>query len=99
MLSYVSKSIRPLEKYMSRECVVKVSRAIYSSPRRYFGAPKFRDTAWSLIECKNGCCVIRKEVKFDAIKLKGGLSCPVSNDYNEVWCMDNNYVITDISQC
>lgn len=100
MRAFSTRSIRQLQNYVSRECAVKLSRVIFSGVNRYFGAPKFRNTAWQLQESKEGLLIVEKDVKFDSVRIGATLSVGVATDYKERWTVsvkEGRAVIVDIS--
>ena len=90
---------RLLSPYLTRECIVKVSRKILSGRERYFGAEKFRRTSWVLL-CKGvDEWRIKKVVEFDKIRVAGQVAISIAPDYVEEWSVDfrsKPYQVKDI---
>ena len=66
---------------------------------RYFGAPKFRNTEWVLLDTNDSAVRVRKCVTFDKIKVAGSLRIDAANSYEEIWTFDcrGKLVVTDIA--
>lgn len=100
MKAFSTKSMRGLQDFVSRECAIKVSRVVFSSMNRYFGAPKFRSTSWVVQERAEDSYRLLKDVKFDTVRLGATLHVGVASDYKELWLVDissKKPVIMDIS--
>ena len=100
MEAHATKSTKQLQAYLSRDCLVKVSQSVYSIGTRYFAAPKFRNTKWTILENVDDVLKIEKDVVFDKVLVGGKVSVAVANSYREIWTVDTskrNVVITDIS--
>ena len=94
----VNKSLSP---FMNRECLVKVSKRVFSFTERYFGSAKFRTTKWVLLSCTDGVSVFRKSVVFDKIKVGGDLCINAAENYEELWKVKVDtmpYMVFDISE-
>ena len=89
MKAFTTKRLSPLSSYMTRDCLVTVSRIVYATGSRYFGAPKYRNTEWVIKgKSESGDLVIEKNVTFDRIALKGSLKVNCAQDYSEIWTFD-----------
>lgn len=99
MESYSLKSTRDIAHYLSPNCARKLSLVICSINARYFGDAKYRRTNWSCVSNDGDTIVIRKEVKFDNVKVAGRLSIAVADNYNEVWTVkkDKSYIVLSIA--
>ena len=99
MEAYALKSIRRIGNSLSRDCALRLQSSVLSTHTRYFGDDKYRHTKWTKeSETSNTVCV-RKEVKFDNIKIAGRLSIAVATDYVERWHISlngNTFVVTAI---
>lgn len=100
MKAFSTKSMRRLQDFVSRECAIKVSRVVFSNMNRYFGAPKFRSTRWT-IQGKTGSSYhLLKDVQFDTVRVGVTLNVGVASDYKELWLVDvsgRKPIVTDIS--
>lgn len=99
MRAFATKSLRQLQNYVSRECAIKISRSVFSSKGRYFGAPKFRKTTWTLLPEEDTLLKVLKDVKFDSIRIGSILIVGVASNYQEEWMVDlsSDLLIIDIS--
>lgn len=87
MRAFTIRSVKALHKYMSRDCVVKLSAQIYSG-NRYFGAEKFRTTDWTVISESEGIYDLCKSVTFAKVKFTKTFEMSVAVDYKELWRLD-----------
>lgn len=102
MRAYATRSLKQLRGFVSHECADKVGRVVFSQGinSRYFGAPKFRKTVWSVIEQRDNVLKVLKDVTFDSVRVGSILSVGVARDYKEYWTVqvsDDGFNVTDIS--
>lgn len=99
MRAYAMKTTRHLQKYVDRDCALKVSREVLACRSRYFGAEKFRKTTWTIESSNDVEQVIRKQVVFDQVRVCSSLTIDVAENYCELWTLarkDN--IIKDIQR-
>ena len=103
MRAFALKTTRGLQPYVTRECAVEVSQAVFSIGSRYFGADKFRKTTWSYAGEEDSITLARKDVVFDRIKIGGDMRIGVADNYSEIWEVDlsdkKSPVISGIHSC
>lgn len=97
MKAFNTKSTRFLQKYLSRDCGVKMAKRVYGIGTRYFGSEKFRNTLWNVQSTNGDFMVIEKKVTFDKVKVAGSICIGVADDYTEIWTLDTKQMlVTDI---
>lgn len=98
MRAYSTRTLRYIEKYFTRDCLIKVSSYIHGMGSCYFASSKFRNTKWILESQTPDICVIRKEVTFDKVRIAGSLQVAVADNYKERWIVlmeDNKFTVVD----
>lgn len=98
MRSFAIKSIKVLSKHFSRECCIKLSRAIYGEGNfRFFGTDKFRTTTWKIDSEESGILKILKTVDFDKVKISKNFKMQIADNYSEMWYVRNDdYLVVNI---
>lgn len=98
MQVFATKAVtRTLNSYMTRDLLVIMNRKVLGYGYRYFGAPKFRKTSWTLLDLYEDKMRILKEVTFGKVKVSGGISISVASDYSEIWMLDYSGKVPMIS--
>ena len=102
MIAYDARNVDDLKKYMTRECVIKVSRlASETGGARYFSTDKFRETLWSIKNQGMGTLTLIKTVTYKNIRINQSYM-KVSNDYAEVWSLQftpSGWIVVNIEDC
>lgn len=100
MRAFTSKSVKVLGAYFSRDCCIKLSRAIYGESNvRFFGTDKYRETVWTPILTESEKMVLRKTVTFDKIKISKRFKMAIADDYSERWIVSMpHYVVEDVGR-
>lgn len=88
MKAYTTRSIQILQKYVSRECALKISRVIGAYNSRYFGTERFRKTTWTILDNICDRLTIKKSVEFSKVKISGTVKMSVADNYEEIWIVD-----------
>ena len=80
-----TKSITPLQSYISRDLAVTLIDKIRAGEKAYAGLDRYKHVSWSKLKSDDTTTTFIKEVHYDHVKFAQGVVAPVGDDHKEKW--------------
>lgn len=80
-----TKSIAPLQNYVSRDLAVTLIDKIRAGEKAYAGLDRYKHVSWSKLKSDDTTTTFIKEVRYDHVKFSQGVVAPVGDDHKEKW--------------
>lgn len=84
-LASQTKSINPLQSYISRDLAVLLIDKIRAGEKAYAGLDRYKHVSWSKLKSDDTTTTYIKEVHYDHVKFSQGVVAPVGDDHKEMW--------------
>lgn len=89
-LAFQTKSLKPLQEYISRDLGVALIDKIRAGEKAYAGLDRYKHVSWSKLKSDDTTTTYIKEVHYDHVKFSQGVVAPVGDDHKERWVVQNS---------